>query len=437
MKVREIYLHRRFFTLLAIGVAASIMAYIYPPLYGWVIAFLVACTVAVMADVVLLFRLRQGIDAAREMADKFSNGEENPVRLVLRNHYQHKVSLRMIDEIPVYFQYRDISFRLNVPGGEEQELIYALRPVQRGAYGFGKLRVFASTRLSLIERRYSFDLEREVAVYPSFMMMYRFELAVLANLQPEMGALRTRTIGGNMAFEHIKPYVSGDDPRSVNWKATAKYNRLMVNEYVEERAQQIYCLADMGRSMQSSFQGMTMLDHVINTILTLSNIILKQGDCAGLITFSHTSAIAVKADNRTDQLNRISEVLYRLQTQFYETDIEKLYGVVIRQIPTRSLLILFTHFETVSAMRRQLPALRQLAKRHLLLLVMFEDVELNRSVIPPAHTLKEIYFKTMATSFRVEKYQMVQELSKAGIHVLLTRPDSLTADTINRYLAVH
>lgn len=147
-----------------------------------------------------------------------------------------------------------------------------------------------------------------------------------------------------MTFEQIKPYVTGDDPRTVNWKATAKYNHLMVNTYTEERSQQIYCLVDKGRTMQSPFNGMTMLDHAINTVFTLSNIVLKKGDRAGLITFSNNSRNCVKADNRVGQLNRISEALYRLETHYQETDFEKLYVSVNRQIPTRSLLVLFTNF---------------------------------------------------------------------------------------------
>jgi len=264
--------------------------------------------------------------------------------------------------------------------------------------------------------------------------MHRHELLVMGNLHREAAGVATRIIGGNMTFEHIKPYVSGDDPRSVNWKATAKHNRLMVNEYTEERAQQIYCIADTGRTMQSPFDGMTMLDHVINTILTLSNIILKKGDRAGIITTSHKSGLFIKADSRSGQINRISEALYKLDTHFLETDFEQLYKTMIRQVATRSLCILFTNFDTVSGMRRHLPALRQLAARHLLLLILFENTELLRAIEQPIHSLKEIYFETTASAFRMEKYQMANELSKAGIRVLLSSPEALTADTINHYL---
>lgn len=340
----------------------------------------------------------------------------------------------MIDEIPAEFQNRNISFHANVSSGEQQEINYTLRPTKRGTYGFGKVRAFISTRLSLVERRYSFDLEQEVAVYPSFMMMHRHELMAYGNYHPENGAIRTRALGGNMAFEQIKPYVVGDDPRTVNWKATAKHNHLMVNTYTEERSQQIYCLVDKGRTMQSPFNGMTMLDHAINTVLTLSNVILKKGDRAGLITFSNTSRNCVKADNRMGQLNKISESLYRLETHYQEADFEKLYVSVVRQIPTRSLLILFTNFDTVTGMKRHLPALRQLATRHLVLVVLFENSELNKAMERPVRGVKDVYFETIAAGFAMEKRQMVRELSQLGIRVILSKPEALTVNSINSYL---
>ena len=179
---------------------------------------------------------------------------------------------------------------------------------------------------------------------------------------------------------------------------------------------------------------MTMLDHAINTILTLSNVILKKGDRAGLITFSNTSRNCVKADNRVGQLNRISEFLYRLETHYQESDFEKLYISVVRQIPTRSLLILFTNFDTVTGMQRHLSALRRLASRHLVLIVLFENSELNKALERPVRGVKDVYFETIAAGFAMEKRQMVRELSQMGIRVILSKPEALTMNSINSYL---
>ena len=117
-----------------------------------------------------------------------------------------------------------------------------------------------------------------------------------------------------------------------------------------------------------------------------------------------------------------------------ETDFEKLYVSVNRQIPTRSLLILFTNFDTVSGLRRHLPALQRLAARHLVLVILFENSELNKALERPVHNLKDAYFETIAAGFATEKRQMVRELSQLGIRVILSKPESLTVNSINSYL---
>ena len=248
---KDTYLPRRFFAGLLLGAFAFVMAYVFPALLPVVAVLVTGWLLVVIGEGVALYRMREGVKASREMADKFSNGEENPVTLRVRSRYKRAVAVRVIDEVPPEFQRRDIAFRMELPSGEEREFAYSLRPVRRGGYGFGKIRVFVSTGHGFVERRYSFAAEREIGVYPSFMMMRRSELLALGNAQQAQDAVRMRRLGGNSSFEQIQPYVAGDDPRTVNWKATAKMNRLMVNTYREERAQQVYCVLDMGRTMRA------------------------------------------------------------------------------------------------------------------------------------------------------------------------------------------
>ena len=205
---------------------------------------------------------------------------------------------------------------------------------------------------------------------------------------------------------------------------------------MEERSQQVYCLVDKGRTMQSPFHGMSVLDYAINATLALSNIILKKGDRAGLFTFSNKVGTSVKAELRSTQLGRICEALYKQRTNYLESDFEQLCLRVMQQVPTRSLLILFTNFDTVSGMKRRLPALLRLARTHLLLIVLFEDSEVKQIVEKSAVSVKDIYFKTLAGSFLLEKKRIAGELRKAGIYVLLTQPEQLTPDAVNAYLGL-
>src|SRR5690554_1430110 len=134
------------------------------------------------------------------------------------------------------------------------------------------------------------------------------------------GLKRTRKIGQSSEFEQIKEYVSGDDLRHVNWKAIAKKQHLMVNHYQEEKAQNVYLFLDKGRTMKMPFDGMSLLDYVINSALMLANIAVKKQDKAGLLTFEKKTDAFVKADNKPLQIRRIMEALYHIDTNFRESD---------------------------------------------------------------------------------------------------------------------
>lgn len=432
--MRELYLHRRFFMVLWGAVFASLIAFVFPALLLWVGWLLGVFAVVVVSDILLLYSFGPRMQARRIVGDKLSNGEENEVRIPVGNQYPFRVVVTVIDEAPVEFQQRNLCMSFDLAPGRQAEQNYFLKPVKRGIYTFGRLRVFVSTPLSLIQRRYTFGEEKTVVVYPSFLSMRKYELLSFAGLQAGSGAKRIPVVGISTSFDQIKPYVQGDDPRTVNWKATARCNRLMINAYTAERSQQVYCLIDKGRTMQSPFQGMTMLDYAINATLVLSNIILKKGDRAGLLTFSNQQGTLIKADNQRLQLNRINEALYSQQTHFLESDFEQLCIMVSRQITTRSLLILFTNFDTVSGMKRHLPGLKRLAANHLLLVVLFENTEINQALTLKPGNLRDIYFKVLVGSFILEKKKIAGELKKAGIHTLLTEPQELTANAINRYL---
>ncbi|MDE7073786.1 MAG: DUF58 domain-containing protein [Odoribacter sp.] len=432
--MRDLYLNRRFFFMLGGGFCALVAAFLFPGLYPWVVWGLCMCGALVVADAALLYGFGQRVEAWRSMQERFSNGEENTVEIEVENRYPFAVKMRVLDELPVEFQIRNLVMGGHLLAGETLREHYALHPVRRGVYRFGQIRVFVRTWFSLIERRYSFGKGQEIAVWPSFMAMRRYEALALTGTLQGQGLKKRRVAGVASSFDQIKPYVRGDDPRTVNWKATAKCNRLMINTYTEEHSQPIYCIIDKGRTMQAPFRGMTTLDYAINATLALSHIILKKGDCPGLVTFADKPDTWLKADNRRTQLGQVAEALYHQQTHFLESDFDRLCVVLSRRLTTRSLLVLFTNFDTVAGMKRRLPALKRLAENHLLFVVFFENTEIKEAVAQPARSVRDIYFKALGGSFITEKRQIVLELERFGIHALLTEPENLTVRTIESYL---
>ena len=385
-----------------------------------------------LLDFIYLF-FYGNIEAKRKLPEKFSNGDANPVHLLLKNNYPTKVHLKIIDELPKQFQKRDFELFINLNKEEQIDYSYSLRPVKRGVYNFGVLNIFVSSPLRLARVRRQFEGGKDIKVYPSFIQMRKYELIAFAN-KLGLGLKKIRRIGHTMEFEQIKTYNKGDDYRTINWKATAKLNKLMVNQYQDEKSQNVYSVIDLGRTMKLPFKGMTLLDYAINSTLSFSNIAMKKQDNAGLLTFEKNIREFLKPNKKKSALHHIFEALYAVDTQYNETDYERLYTFIKHKIPTRSLLMIYSNFEHLSSLRRQLPFLRKLAQKHLIVLIIFENTELKSLIEEEVNDNRTLYHKIIAQDFDWQKRMMIKELKINNIHSIYTSPEKLTLATINKYL---
>jgi len=395
-----------------------------------------ALIVLIAIDLLLLYRNSRGVFLRRDVPERLSNGDDNELTLYLENFYPFPVKIGIIDEIPFQFQKRDLWFTSSLAPREQKSITYLLRPTKRGEYDFGQSRLYVQSPLGLISRRFNVGSNKTIPVYPSFLKLRQYELLAISNRLTDIGIKKIRRVGHSMEFDQVKNYVAGDDYRTVNWKATARKGELMVNSYIDEKAQHIYCVIDKSRAMKMPFEGLSLLDYAINASLILSSVALVKQDKAGLITIAEKTGSLVPADRRPTQLNKIMEVLYKEKTRYLETDMEALYISVRAALKQRSLVVFFTNFESMSALERQLPFLKRIAKFHLLLVVFFENTTLKSLSEEPAKDVEGIYIKTIAEKFAFEKKLMVKELTKHGILSLLTPPSNLTVNVVNRYLAI-
>ncbi|AUC77908.1 DUF58 domain-containing protein [Nonlabens sp. MB-3u-79] len=432
----SLYLQQRFFIALGILVVLFVFAFFFERLIDYFkIGFFVMIGLLVF-DVLLLYRTKNAIKASRNLPDKFSNGDKNPVDILITNQYNSAIHIKIIDELPVQFQERSFEIKELLQMSDSKTFPYTVRPTQRGEYHFGGLQVFASTTLGFAQRKFSFNQNAMVPNYPSFLQLRKYELMAFTNKLRDYGLKKIRRIGQTMEFEQIKDYVTGDDVRNINWKASAKRNQLMINQFQDEKSQPVYSVIDKGRVMKMPFEELKLVDYAINSTLVISNIALKKGDKAGMFSFSDKVSNQVMAQKRASQMNLILETLYNLDTDFKESDFARLYIDIKRSITQRSLLLLYTNFETMDALHRQLPYLQAIAKNHLLVVIFFENTELKELVKQPAVSTQEIYQKTIAEKFIYEKKLIVNELNKYGIQTILTEPQQLTVNTINKYLEI-
>jgi len=434
--IKSLYIHKIFFVYLGIASACFLLSFWIKLLFpiAWIITIIIG--VLFMTDLILLYSAKNRITARRILPDKFSNSDPNPVSITVANYYPFTIGLDIIDELPVQFQKRDFSHTSNIKINGIYDFEYTVRPVERGEYLFGNLNIYVSSQLRVIKRKYQFQKAQMVMVYPSFIQMQKYDFLAIGNHLTELGLKKIRRIGHTSEFEQIKEYVRGDDFRTINWKATAKHAQLMVNQYQDEKSQPVYSIIDTGRVMKMPFNGLKLLDYAINATLAFSNVALKKQDKVGMLSFSKSIETFLPAVHKLTYLNTILQNLYSINTRFSDSDYGLLYAQIKRKITHRSLFLLYTNFEHISGLKRQMPYLQAIAKKHLLVVIIFENTELDVLIQSKAENLQALYHKTIAEKFAFEKRLMLKELQKHGIQSILTTPEKLTISTINKYLEI-
>lgn len=427
------YLTTRFYAFAIVAILLLATGNYSAPFYTVGMAAVWLLLAATIADIAILYS-RRGIVASRQLADRLSNGDDNDIRLRVESSYPFALRLTVIDETPFVFQRRDVDFLLRLKPREGKTIVYKLRPTQRGVYGFGRIRVFVRSALSLAERRYTCGESQDAKVYPSYLMLHKYELLAMNNRLTEMGVKRIRRAGNNTEFERIKEYVEGDNYRSLNWKASARRHQLMVNVYEDERSQQIVSVIDKGRPMQQAFQGMTLLDYAINASLMLSYVAVRKTDKAGLVCFADHTDTFVAPSRRHGQMERLLDALYSQQTRWSESDFGDMLATINKRLTKRSLLVVYTSFAKTQAMTRQLPYLKQLNLRHKVLVVFFADNEMRDFVNSSPRSTEEYYQHVIVEKMLYEQRLIVSQLRQHGILSMLTTPQNLSVDVVNRYL---
>jgi uncharacterized protein (DUF58 family) len=431
---RNLFLTSRFFFAAGALILLMIFSYAFPFLLPLAQASIGVFLIIVVLDAVVLFNNKIVITGTRETPQVLSLGDSNEVIIEIRNNSSIRFWAVLIDEIPEQFQNRNFNVDFVLPANERYRYTYTLRPLSRGEYSFGNLNLFITSAVGLAKRRITFEASETIPVYPSIIQMKKYELKSFDRAAREFGVKKVRRIGHSYEFEHIKQYVRGDDYRSINWKATGRRSQLMVNQYEDEKSQPVYCIIDKSRVMHMPFEGLSLFDYAVNASLVISNIVLGKQDKAGLITFAETPKAIIKADRSKTQLKKIMEALYKEKEGNVEANYESMYMTVKKVVNGRSLLFLYTNFESMYALQRVVPQLRKLNDQHLLVVVFFENTEITANTSAEVELLEDIYTQITAEQHIFTKIQIAQQLRQMGIFSILTKPENLTVAMINKYL---
>lgn len=432
--ISQFYFNTRFFLVLCSLALVWVLLYILnqPVFFGYGIS-VIALTV-ITAESIFLFTSGSQVTGKRILPARFSNGDDNVYQVVLENLTLRKILITLIDEIPAQFHKRDIRQDVLLNSREIKTAEFLVRPVQRGEYYFGLTRVFLHSPLRLFRRRFSFGKEEMVKVYPSFLHLRKYELTAVNDRVLVSGLKKVRRIGHSMEFEQIKDYVSGDDLRSINWKATARRNKLMVNHFTDEISQQIYSVIDCGRVMKMPFNGMRLIDYAVNASLMISDIAMLKQDRAGVAIINERKISLISAENSKKHLQVINDFLYNVTTEFGESDLESFSSYFLSRVRQRSLVLLYTNFETPGSLLRQIGYISRLAKYHLVAVIFFENTEVRKVLDDTPGSIEDLLLKETILRFSVEKMRIIKELELRGIPAILTAPESLNTDVLSKYI---
>lgn len=432
--LKNIYLSRLFFTLFFAAVLLFALSSVSEWLFYPAQIMLLSLAGITLIDVILVFSSAKPLQFKRKVNERLNLGDRNVVELQITNTTNQPISFRLYEGFPVEMQERNLSFFTILAAGKKKVFSYEFTPKQRGDVYFTSPVFIISSLFHLAMRRYEVPCEKKIGVYPSVLQLKKYELLVFHQQKINSGIKRIRRLGNNSEFEQIKNYVQGDEIRTINWKATSRTANIMVNKYQEEKSQSVFCVLDKSRSMQMEFDDLSLLDYSINSILVLSNIMLRNGDRTGLITFSDKMGIQLPAEKSQGQMRFIMEALYNQKTEFKEPNYELLYQSIRRTIKTRSLIVLFTNFETEAAMNRALPILRKINQKHVLVTVLFQNSDLETLALQKPETMREVYQTIVAEQMSELKSKIALQLRQNGIQTVLTLPENLSIQTINKYL---
>ncbi|MBD0402973.1 DUF58 domain-containing protein [Flammeovirga sp. EKP202] len=432
---KQIFFADRFYQIGSGVIFLFIISYFFPVLFGFIGILSLLFGLLLLLDIVLLFSIKKELYADRQTPERLSNGEKNEISLYTVNKGIQTLDLELIDEAPIAFQLRDLKFKFQLKPSEEENITYKITPKERGEYHFGDLIIFVKSKLGLVRRKLKQNCTvQSVKVYPSFNKLKQYELMAFNTGHMDGGIKKVRRVGQQKEFDQIKEYVAGDDFRTINWMATARSQQLMVNHYQDEKAQQVYAVLDMSRNMKLPFDGMTLLDYSINASLILLHIAQVKQDLIGVSAFDYNTSNFLKASRNSGQMKNVLEQLYNLNPSFKETDFAKVTTLLRRQIKQRSLLLFFTNITHKESLKRKLPYLKRLTQKHLLVVVLFEDTEIKEALKKQAQSMDDIYRKALQEENILERRFIAKELQQNGIHTILTTPDKLNVDTINKYL---
>jgi uncharacterized protein (DUF58 family) len=402
----------------------SLIAFI---LYNLTICILLIVDLVITPSVIEL-------EAKRVCDEKFSLGVDNTVVISIRNNGKKLIKAFVKDEVPFFLDTKGLPLQLTIPPHQESEVNYTIMPKKRGEYSLGWIHIKYNGVMGLCQKYGKIDNTKRHKVYPNLKDLSRNDFRNVNKNLLLSGPKRVKIFGLGTEFESLREYNNGDEYRRINWLATARVNKLIVNNYEPEKNQQIFILIDSGRVMNSELYNIKKLDYVINASLMLVDAALKRGDNTGIMVFDDKIRRFIKPGKGQLQFQLIADNLYNIEENLVSSD----YMLAMKYLSTnqkrRALVCIFTEFFTRDEALKLKKSINTYLKHHLPLIISIKDLRIQNTSFKDIENEDDIYNKGAAIKFMEEREAIKKIFRDSNMACIDVPPDKLSVEVVNRYI---
>lgn len=372
----------------------------------------------------------------RQLPPRFALDVEQTIKLVIENLSSRPLAVQVRDGVPDAFEMRAELPPVTIPPKGAAQLPYLVRPLRRGAHGFAALTLRLQSEGGLLQKQLSLAVAGTAKVYPDFRGADQYQLLAQIDEREEVVRRPRPFRAAGTDFESLRPYIAGEDPRAIDWKATARRGTLISRNRQVEKGQQLAVLLDTGRLMEETIGRFSKLEHALRATVMLSYVVQKRGDGLAVASFSNRIESFLPTVRGPGLSARVLESLYTVEVRPVESDYWQAVAQMMRLLTRRSLVILLTDVLDATASAGLINNLTRAAERHLVLCVVLNEpavAEIARST--PA-TVAAAYRKAAACDQLRRRRLALESMRARGILILETDPAHLSIHLVKRYLEI-
>jgi uncharacterized protein (DUF58 family) len=427
---------KRFVYLLCGGILLLILAVFLNNSFTIIIIYNLICAALLIIDYFIAIDERD-ISIERIGTYKLSIYEKEVIGIQVYNKGNYKLQVELVDEIPdFYFQTENKIMKGTVSVRSKNNFQYFIFPTKRGAFTFGNIHVKCEGRLKLCTKIFKVKLNQEYKVYPNMKNLRKYRLNMCNNRSFKQGQKTLKIMGKGTSFESLREYVAGDEYRKINWKATARGNKPILNQYEPEKNQHVHILIDTGRVMSYSVRGYRKLDLVVNTALILSDIVNQNGDKSGLMIFNTKVDNMIMPGKGAGHRGEIMDALYHIDSTNKTSNYDEAFYYLKKKERHRSIVFFFTDFNTVEEAENILKVLPAISKTNLVVIILIKNESIEVISSLQIKSKEDLFNKGVALEVIDERRKIINLLNRKGILCVECAPEKLEYTVVNKYIQV-